>query len=292
MPEWNKTRALIAVRTYPSPSAKSVEVSCTAAVTNDGRWIRLFPVPYRLMEGEKRFKKWDWIDVSVARAAGDARPESHNINVGSIEIGESVGPQDGWRARRQILEPLRRPSMCDIQDERNRHSSPTLGFFRPLRIDRLHIDPCDPNWTPEQLARLTQSNLFEKAPEQTLEKIPFEFRYEFHCGDVDCNGHKMMCTDWEMGEAYRRWRMQYGENWEGPFRNRFEKEMIEKFDTHFFVGTVHQHPGSWIIVGCSIRPNAKPIYLADYERPQAPPLRAAVLFETLHRRERASVGVG
>jgi hypothetical protein len=25
--------------------------------------------------------------------------------------------------------------------------------------------------------------------------------------------------------------------------------MIKKNDTHFFVGTVHQHPGSWIIVG-------------------------------------------
>ena len=26
-------------------------------------------------------------------------------------------------------------------------------------------------------------------------------------------------------------------------------KMIQKNDTHFFVGTVHQHPGSWIIVG-------------------------------------------
>jgi hypothetical protein len=48
---------------------------------------------------------------------------------------------------------------------------------------------------------------------------------------------------------YRRWRGQYGADWEAAFRNRFEKEMIDKFDTHFFVGTVHQHPGSWIIVG-------------------------------------------
>jgi hypothetical protein len=25
--------------------------------------------------------------------------------------------------------------------------------------------------------------------------------------------------------------------------------MIEKLDTHFFVGTLHQHPNRWIIVG-------------------------------------------
>jgi hypothetical protein len=25
--------------------------------------------------------------------------------------------------------------------------------------------------------------------------------------------------------------------------------MIEKNETHFFVGTVHKHPASWIIIG-------------------------------------------
>ena len=25
--------------------------------------------------------------------------------------------------------------------------------------------------------------------------------------------------------------------------------MIEKNDTHFYVGTLHQYPGTWIIVG-------------------------------------------
>ena len=52
-----------------------------------------------------------------------------------------------------------------------------------------------------------------------------------------------------MAEAYRQWRDKYGDQWELKFRQRFETEMIEKLDTHFFVGTVHQHPGSWIIVG-------------------------------------------
>ena len=28
-----------------------------------------------------------------------------------------------------------------------------------------------------------------------------------------------------------------------------ENEMINKYDTHFYVGTVHQHPDAWIIVG-------------------------------------------
>lgn len=248
MPEWTKKRALIAVRTYPVPSAKSIEASCTAGITDKGEWIRLFPVPYRLMDDEKRFSKWEWIEASVLKAH-DPRPESYKINPDSIAVGKSVGPEDGWRARCAILNSLRSPSMCQLRRERDGRGAPTLGFFRPHSIKRLLIEEVTPDWTADQLAILKQDTLFQKAPEHTLEKIPFEFRYEFRCADAECGGHSMLCTDWEMGEAYRRWRSQYGDHWEAAFRNRFEKEMIDKFDTHFFVGTVHQFPSSWIIVG-------------------------------------------
>ena len=59
----------------------------------------------------------------------------------------------------------------------------------------------------------------------------------------------MICTDWEMGQAYRRWRRDYGEGWERPFRQCFERDMIEKNDTHFYVGNLHQRPNAWIVVG-------------------------------------------
>jgi hypothetical protein len=248
MPDWIKKRVLITVRTYPVPSAKSIEASCTAGIADDGQWIRLFPVPYRLMDQDRRFNKWQWIDVSVLKAH-DGRPESHKINPDSIVIGDRLDTKDGWRVRRGIIEPLRRLSLCRIKRERDENGSPTLGVFRPFQIKRLLIDEADENWTPEQLATLKQNTLFQKAPEHTLEKIPFDFRYEFRCGDSECTGHTMLCTDWEIGQAYRRWRVEYGSRWERPFRNRFEKEIIDKFDTHFFVGTVHQYPSSWIIVG-------------------------------------------
>lgn len=57
-----------------------------------------------------------------------------------------------------------------------------------------------------------------------------------------------MYTDWEMGQTYRAWRRDYGDKWEGVFRQKFEEEMINKNETHFHVGTVHQHPNNWIIL--------------------------------------------
>jgi hypothetical protein len=91
--------------------------------------------------------------------------------------------------------------------------------------------------------------------------VPYDFRYEFHCEEDSCPGHKLICTDWEIGQAWRRWSKDYGDQWEGKFRQRFEKEMIEKYDTHFYVGTVHQHPGTWIIVGLYYPPKASSLKL-------------------------------
>jgi hypothetical protein len=251
MPDWTKKRALITVRTYPTPSAKSVEASCTAGVTDTGEWIRIFPIPYRLMAEANRFQKWHWVEAEAIKASNDSRPESFKVNPDSIVVGEYVGTKDGWQERRRLLQPLRRTSMCRIQQERDEHGGPTLGLFKPFQIKKLQITPAaQSNWTQDEKAILQQGgDLFQKAPEQLLEKIPLEFRYEFRCGDVDCKGHAMMCTDWEMLQAYRSWRREYGNNWEKKFRQRFEDEMINKNETHFFVGTLHQYPKNWIIVG-------------------------------------------
>jgi hypothetical protein len=247
---WSQKRILIVVKTYPVPAWKGIEVSCTAGVTEDRQWIRLFPVPYRYLDGAKQFQKYEWIKASVIKATDDPRPESFKLNADTITIGEQITSANEWRARREIIKPLIKPSMCGLQRERDAKGSPTLGLFKPARIKRLVIEEtANSGWTQQELAKLRQTLLFQTAPSRMLEKLPFEFRYEFECSEPGCTGHKMLCTDWEIGESYRRWRKQYRNNWEHKFRLRYEDQMITKSDTHFFVGTVHQHPDRWIIVG-------------------------------------------
>jgi hypothetical protein len=163
-----------------------------------------------------------------------------------------------------MIRPLMQPSLCAIRRERDANGSPTLGFFKPAQITRLKIEGAEQtSWTTEQLNILRQIPMFQAAPAQELEKIPFEFKYEFRCSDDSCSGHLLTCFDWEMGQAYRSWRRQYGDNWEQPFRNRFENEMINKNDTHFFVGNLHQFPTSWIIVGLFYPPRQETKDLFD-----------------------------
>jgi hypothetical protein len=134
--------------------------------------------------------------------------------------------------------------------------APTLGLFKPRKIERLIIEPATPEWSVKQQEILRTDTLFQKAPAQTLEKIPYNFKYEFLCVETTCSGHTMTCFDWEMLDSFRRWRREYGDQWQKAFRQTFEQEMIKKNDTHFFVGTVHLHPGNWIIVGLFYPPHS------------------------------------
>jgi len=249
-------KALILVRTYPTPAKQGVEVSCTAAVTEKGEWLRLFPVPWRLLTKDKRFRKYQWVEITVTKAS-DPRPESYKIKGDSIKILSDPLPTDhDWKARKEHVLPLCSTSLCALQKERDEKGHPTLGVFRPQKINKLIIKPESPNWTPGQLAALRQKHLFEQGPEKELEKVPYSFRYQFRCNDESCSGHEMMCTDWEMGESWRKWSREYGSNWEAAFRQKYETEMIEKHDTYFYVGTVHRHPSAWIIVGIFYPPRS------------------------------------
>jgi hypothetical protein len=203
---WSTKRVLITVRTYPVPAHHGIEVSCTAGITSEGDWIRLFPVPYRFLAPDQRFTKYQWIDVQVTRPRADPRSESFTLRIDSIQRRETIGTAANWRLRKNIVYPLRRNSLCEIAALRQ-HGGPTLGIFKPAKIKRLRITPAKPpNWTSQEETLLRQQLLgFETAPRTQLEKIPLEFRYEFVCNESTCRGHKMMCTDWEMGESYRAW---------------------------------------------------------------------------------------
>ena len=243
-------RALIVVRTYPTPAKQGIEVSCTAAITAEGQWLRLFPVPYRFLNADQKFRKYEWVEARVEKAS-DNRPESFKlVQPEPIRIlSGALSTDQRWLQRRRVVDPLKAHCLCCLRQARDQRGYPTLGFFRPRVIHRLLIQEDDPYWTQDQLLLLRQQHLFRDAPLEELEKVPYKFKYEFECDHDGCPGHTLSCTDWEMGQSWRSWRDKYGEQWRDRFCERYETEMIRDKDTHFFVGTVRQHPASWIIVG-------------------------------------------
>ncbi len=251
MPATLAKRVLITVKTYPVPAAKTIEASCTAGITEDRQWIRLFPIPYRLLRDDQQFAKYEWVEAQVTKARADTRPESFRIDCDTIQVlSDPISTADNWRERKEWLAPLVSPSLCHLKRQRDAKGEPTLGLFRPKAIRRLVIEKDAAQWTPDELAKLRQLSLFGHSPQFQLKKVPFRFSYEFECNDDHCGqGHRLMCTDWEMAAAYLKYVRKYGSEWESKFRQKFEGEMMEKNDTHFYVGTVHSHPQEWIVIG-------------------------------------------
>jgi hypothetical protein len=258
MPSYEQKRVLVAVKTYPTPASKGAEVSCTAGVTNDGKWIRLFPIPFRFMGGDQQFKKYQWIEVAVTKSPSDPRKESFEVDIDTLRIANDTLPtKDAWKARKEIILPLEAPSLCHLQRTR-RQTGDTLGIFKPKIIHKFIIEPDTSDWTPAEREKLLQYSLYDKHPLKPLEKIPYKFSYRFTCNDPRCGGHKLICIDWELGEAYRQWKQKYGNKWEWAITKRFETDMILEYDTYFFVGTIHGHPGAWIIIGLFYPPQNTP----------------------------------
>ncbi len=245
---YQRKKTLITVKTYPLPSRRTIEASCTAGITEDGNWIRLFPLPFRYLGYARQFKKYQWIEAGITKAS-DPRPESYKVDLDSIKLLDTLPSSNNWQLRKEIVLPLAAPSLCHLQRTRE-DTGVTLGLFKPRCINELIIEPEEnPNWTEQEVSTLGQQSMFDKRVVRPLEKIPFKFKYRFFCNDSKCNGHVLSITDWEIGEAYRKWRQRYGDNWENYFRKKFENEAIYDFDTYFYVGTIRAHQDVGLLLG-------------------------------------------
>lgn len=246
--QWEEKDVLVTVRAYPNPSKSSTESSCTAGITRDGRWIRLFPLHWRRLDGHKKFRKYDWIRLRVKKSR-DNRPESYYPDVDSIRILRhvSTGHARDWRDRYELLRPLQSASIEKLRTAQ-RADGTSLGFIRPKRIERLVVEPVDEQWDQEIEEANRQGSLFDRTLPR-LETPRYKVSYVFECDDSVCRGHRMMIVDWEVLEAVRKWSKQYHNTWESKFREKFEDYLINQCDLHFFVGTMFKYPDTWIIIG-------------------------------------------
>lgn len=267
--DYEPVELLPLVKAYPNLSRQYGEVSCVAALTlpalAKSEWLRLYPVPFRSLEGDRQFRKYQPIIAEVAPHTGDSRPESRRVNADSITVsGEPIGTANGWAKRRSIVEPVLDESMCSIR-RMHRSTGRSLGAFRPAEVRDLLIEPVEPDPKKSELAEAwaAQSTLLgtssREAEREALEQIPFRFKYRYRCADRSCGGHEQTIVDWEIAQHFRRARNR--EDWRDLIRQRWLGELCAPSrDTAFIVGDQHQHPGSFLVLDVWYPP-AQPVQL-------------------------------
>ena len=255
-------RILVTVKAYPNPSRKYGETVCVAGIDIDAqKWIRLYPIPFRDLDEEKKFKKYAIIEVRATKAIDDRRPESYKVDAGSIrQIDYLDTKKDKWKRRKEIVLPTIDKSFCDIQRQ-NLSTKKSLGVFKPKNVDFLYC-PAKPKDEKARESCYAQLSFFDKK-KKAIEAIPYEFRYQFFCDDEpSCPGHNLMIIDWEIGQAYRDWRYKYKA--EDLLLSKIRQRWLDlicspKSDIYFFVGNMHRFPATFMVLGAFYppKPNGK-----------------------------------
>ena len=254
MPSSERQRILITVLTYPHPSTKYQETVCTAGITDEGEWIRLFPLPLRSLPAEQQLRKWHWIELDTSPPNQDNRPESRRPQLENLLVQDKLDAVKDREARRRLINQLDHRSLADWEAayEENKTS---LGVLVPRRVLDIEHEAEDEDWTEKQKAALSQMSLFADAP-QTLHKVPYRFRYVIE--DEDGRERRLTIRDWELGMLFLKMRQQYGDAVAiDKVKAKYLDQVCAKDkDTRFFVGTMYPY-NQWMVVGTFWPPRTK-----------------------------------
>jgi len=233
-----KEKILVVVKTYPNLSKKYKETVCVAGINEQGEWRRLFPIPFRQLPFNKRFKRYDWIEVDIVKAREKLmRKESYHVESDSINVVGHLDTKNKWEERNKVILPLKLKSIEEF-NKLIKKDKTSLAIIQPKEITDFTFTPIGEcrEWERD-LIEGNQKTLFGdyKSP---LDKIAIKFSYIFKCDDPECTGHNLMCEDWELLESWRSWKETY--KTEVILKQKIKEKYFEKMakgNFHFFIGT-------------------------------------------------------
>jgi hypothetical protein len=244
-------KVLVIVKAYPNVSTKYKETVCVAGIDLDvGAWIRLYPVPYRFLDDEKRFNKYNIIEVKAYKAKDDHRPESFKVDADSIKIVDFIDTKGNWARRKELLLPTVSHSFCHIL-RASASEDISLGMFKPKEVDFIYRRRKPKQPEEKRQSCYAQQSLYNKVLD-AIEVIPFDFRYSFSCIAPDCPGHELPIIDWELGQSYRSWRHKYRD--ENVLLEKLKQKWLSgmcsaNHDTYFIVGNMQRLRENFMVLG-------------------------------------------
>lgn len=240
---WEKQQILVIAKAYPEISSKDGEIACTAGITETGKWRRIYPVPFRDLEAQTKFKKWQWIEVLAAKHT-DPRPESYKIQPDSIKLLQHLDAHKHVSLRKQCISPGIFKSLHDMEEK-----GVTLGAFKPKEVLKLDISPYKKTKTKRQIAKMIQPSFFTKSKSDLQEKL-VQCTYHFTCDDEKCRGHKIAMIDWEIYASLHKFLSHYGDSKQAlaKLKEKWLVNFFHKRNTYFVAGT-HRRWGKWMLIG-------------------------------------------
>jgi len=269
------TKVLITVKTYPTLASKYDELVCTAGFLEDGSWVRIYPIPFRKLDFDKQYKKYDWIEIDLVKNDSDFRLESYrpySID-DSISIIGHIETHTNWQQRKEIVLKNVYSNLASlITEAKNDTKYTSLAVFKPTHIIDFIAEPCEREWDKTKLEKLKakalQLNLFEKSdnPFEVVNKLPYKFSFVF----TDDNNQQstLMIEDWETGQLYWNCLKKHDGNEAkacADVRKKYFDDFAKTKDLYFFLGTTRAFhlmaPNPFIIIGTFHPPKVQQLSL-------------------------------
>lgn len=264
-----RMKVLITVKAYPALSKKYNETVCTAGIKEDGSWIRIYPIPFRSLEYDKRFHKYEWIEVDLVRNTSDFRPETYrptDINLSDIQsLGFVPTDKDAWIERRKLLLKKVYTNLDALVSEaKNKSVCTSLAIFKPTKIINFVYEETEREWGKEkleflkskqlQLSLFDNENQYDISEFEVVNKLPYKFSFEIE--DDAGQYSKMMIEDWETGMLYwNSLRHHEGDEYKAceDVRNKYFNDFALTKDYYFILGTTKNFhyvaPNPFVIIG-------------------------------------------
>ena len=236
------------MKALPHRSSNYAETVCCAGIGHDAKWRRLYPVQFRILDDDQKFKRWQWINYCYTTTKKDARVESQKV------IPESIVTKGVLTAaeRVRILNSVMRSSLAEANEK-----SESLTVLRPKEIDFQWKAKTEAEISDEKIkhaALANQLSLLDKTEAKPLTPCPYKFIVRWV--DSNDNTHNHTCDDWETSTAFfvRRKSLGTDNNALASLKETYEQHYMQRgmalaFSTHSRRNITHGLANQWLLVG-------------------------------------------
>jgi hypothetical protein len=252
-------RVLITVKAAPNPSERYGETVCVAGIRLDsgslGGWVRLYPINFRELDSDSKFRKYDIVSLEARPNHGDPRHESWRPDMTTLR---REGHLQDWRKRKPYITDYIADSMCGlIKAVQDTPPARSLAAIRPRKVTAIDIER-HAGWTREEQAKIDhyvnqlefQFDDSTPAPRTALEAPRFKGWYRYLCQATDCTGHRQGIYDWEWVALQRHLSNRNDSDAMTALRERYLDEICSSDrDVVFFVGNQARRPEGFMVLG-------------------------------------------
>ena len=253
-----EAEVVVIIKAAPNASKKSGETVCCAGIDFHDRWWRLFPVSFRTLNSEQKFKRWDIIKFRWRTPRGDNRIESRQIDQKTLSIIGNL--RESERAKF-----LARSVVTNLEAEHEAGRS--LALLKPERVVRFFPEKKSKEDIVKESEKFSQIHaqpgFFDDPDVIPLKPCPYSFKYEYVT-----EGGKLRegtCQDWETDVTYWNWAGKYGEKNALDMMIKMFGEKYPKEGMFLAMGTHHARGWQWLINGV-IRCDEDPRLQLDLSR--------------------------